>query len=1099
MTLISVQTEFLRMTWVGVPDAPRDPGDPHDLDGPGIHLRWSFPTRWVAGLPLPLGWPEAGFTLYRRAAVRPTADVSLDIASEPRIEMDATVQLAEGIWLEFDPDLLSRTLRAVPAAASDIHLLLDVYPTYVTMRFADAVRSAVLTVRRRIQLGPGRRLVVVRAHDRDDVVDEAKLLDVPPAGGSVTVTADHITSLRFRLDGTELFGVTATLADQEVVLEEWDQIASLPPLRAWAAVRERIPSARRPTYEAGWDDLSAELARLFDPADDRGRWLRTFTDAGALIERPPTADEPMPSWSYALQERLLLFSLDPYVARLLGLLHADTSAEAAGGDAFDYLVVASFEVPSAEAARRTVPLGMPAGGAARDTVPFARVDWDGPVIDPIPVTPVPDSTVGWVCYGCAAATPRRLVPPGPVTARASPQPTFLPDPQSGVLTRRARIGVRWELQPEASGGPLDLGPVRFEVESTRADRTEWTSLTPDAKVVVSVPTDDVGTVTEPADFFHDTRGAGAWAYRVRGIDVFGRRSAPTAPTVVRITDDVGPPPPVEVWTRWLDPADPFLAADEQDLGEGLLVRFAYPRRPSLAGADAAMFVIHAITGARDRALDWHAATTWGTPVGTVPHTAPHTAEATAVGDAVTDDPAVRSAVVTTDLDAAVTRATGDDGGTRWSLRGGHLLLGDREYRVAGIAVAGATTTFTLAWPSTLGLPEPAAGPCTWYPGYQALLSAFHPSPPPGGSITGAVGVGTIDTAGNAGRVSAEAAFQRVDRAPPGPAAAITLGVGELLATPPDAYGRSSFRLTWEAGTDGSAHHVHRALDTVVAGLHGLDPRTVATFDAAALVELADDPVAEPAFSQLTAQPVTGGEWTDATLEGFGSNRYLYRLCPVTPAGVRGLLGPSSPPVAVPDVVAPRCPAAVKLLGGDDVVTVRFAAVAEPDVDHYVVYRTTSDDLAADTRSMRRVGEVAHVPGAVNVAFTDAGPPVGVDLHYRVTAVDTAGNESRPSRSAMARCYSTALPVAPTPTARRLRADDRCVVQWPPAEPGVAVLVQRRVGEHETWQPVSTWLHGDRSALDTGLDPTVAVTYRLLARSPWCTVAESDPVRVEGRP
>ncbi len=1053
MTIVPVQTPFLRMAGLGVENAPADPTDPHDLQGPGIHLRWSFPTRLLPGLPMPIGWPEGGFSLYRRAA-EPLGDgSSFDLPGPEGIDFDATLPLPGGGRLEFDPDALRATLNRVPAAATDLDLLLDAYPLYVTLRFPFPVRQArVLAVNRPLQ-GRGPRLAVIRAHDgQASVVDEATHLGDTDNGVQLIVSGDHITHLRFRLDGTRMVGVTYWFAEATTDTGDWELIATLPPFTAWRAVDDRIPTEFHAAYEPGWADLGAELTRLFDPADDRPRWLRTFTDTG-VPEGQATGEVP-PSWSYSLQPQILLFSIDPFIARLLGLLYVDTSQEVAGGDEFDYLVVGTFEVPGAAEDEPDGPGPFEPGPTGpfdpfdptdildRFPAPELRVPdfLPGPDIDPVPAPlPPPNGTVGWITYGRSIRRHPPLGAPFMLLAEPDPRRTFLPDPATGALTSTARVGLAWTLQRQGDGGPLDAGAVRYDVEVQPDGAADFTLLTPAAKVVVAASVDELGTPTPPKHMFIDHRGAGTHLYQVRGIDIFGRRSDPARPLDVTIADEVGPPPPVNLWTRYLDPADPYLAADEQRLGQGLLVRFDYPRRPYEAGADAARFGLHTVHGPRDLALDWHDAGTWGAPVATVPRQAKVAGTVTSVTVVVGDDPATRRVRVGTDIPGGATEGAGTgSGGATWVAAAGYLLVGGQEYQVESIDPGG-SAAFTLAWPARLGLPDPVAGRCAWYPGYEVFLPGYQVPLGGAASVTGTAAVGATDTAGNAGRVSAATAFQRVDYATPAPPGAFTMGVEELLASTPDAYGRSSFTLTWEPDPGGARHMVYRALDTAVLARHGRPTEDARGMDAATLKALADDPRAEPAFSQLTPAPLDTATYTDETIEGFAANRYLYRLRTVSLAGTLGALGESSPPVAVPDVVPPRRPNLIRALGGDGLVTLAFTPSGDHDTDHYTVYRAAGAAAAADVRAMTRVATVPHDPAATTVLFADdgaAGPPPtpGVDLRYRVTAVDQAGNESRPSRAVVARCFSTAPPVAPRPTAQRAAGGARIRLAWPEVDP-----------------------------------------------------------------
>ena len=1107
MTTIRVQTPYLRMAGLGVAAAPADPSDPHDLEGPGIHLRWGFPTRWPGGVTIPLGWPEAGFTLYRREA-EGGAERALDLPSTAaNLGDDATLPVAGGARFEFDPDLLAATLAHAPQARGDLDLLLDAYPGYVTLRFQRAVRQ--VTLGTDLQPLPRRdeRIAVVRAHDGDDCVDEDSVVG-SLGGDHLAVSADYITHLRIRLDGRRLTTVSYLEAPTTAELDDWTLIAALPPATDWETVRDRIPASFQAAYEPGWTDLGGELARLFDPADDRPRWDREFTDTGLPPDGDPATGEAAPTWSYNLQSQLALFTVDPFVARLLGLLYADTSAEAAGGGAFDYLVVATFQVPEppsdASGRGRAPALGAdPADTGPFDTDPFDTGSWlpgGGPVFEPTP----PDGTGGWITFGLSTASHQPLAPPAPTVAEATPPQHFLPDPATGTLTERARIGVAWTLRPEGDGGPIDAGAVRYDVEVMPHGAHGWTLLTLDAPVVVTATVDELGNPAEPDHFLIDRRGAGTHAYRVLGIDVFGRRSRPSDPIEVTVFDTVGPPAPVNIWVKYLDTGDPFLAADEQPLGEGLLVRFDYPRRPSEAGSDATSFEVLTVNGTRDRTLDWHDPATWPALVTSVPRQAPASGTASTVVELTEPgtDPATRYFTVTTDL-AGGTGGGTDTSGNAWALRPGYLMVSDQEYPVAGVE-HGPRAAFTLTWPDALGLPDPAPGPCTWYPGYQVFVPGY-PLPLDGAaSVTGAAAAGATDVRGNRGRVSAAAAFQRVDRTAPAAPGAFTLGTGELLASEPDGYGKSRFTLTWEPLPAGARQLVYRALDAAVLACHGLTVADGRALDAAALQALAADPVAGPAFSRLTAGPVSEASYTDETIEGFGSNRYLYRLGTVSLAGVPGPLGDPSPPVAVPDVVPPRQPRIVRALGGDQVVTLTIAPNREHDVAGYRVYRATGPAAAADIRRMTMVGTVAHDPTAASFPFTDAGattmpPEPRADLRYRVTAVDQAGNESRPSRMVAARCFSTAAPAVPVLSVQRGADGANADVTWPAPEPGVTVLVQRQDGERDpadeiAWQAVSGWLAAPATEVsDQGLDPAAAYRYRLKAMSPTRVVATSDPV------
>ena len=91
-------------------------------------------------------------------------------------------------------------------------------------------------------------------------------------------------------------------------------------------------------------------------------------------------------------------------------------------------------------------------------------------------------------------------------------------------------------------------------------------------------------------------------------------------------------------------------------------------------------------------------------------------------------------------------------------------------------------------------------------------------------------------------------------------------------------------------------------------------------------------------------------------------------------------------VSVVDIIAPAAPSGVAALGGPDGVEVSWSPSTEPDLVTYRVYRE------APGGPRERVGEVA--PPETSLRDATAAP--GARYSYTVTAIDRAGNESKPS-------------------------------------------------------------------------------------------------------
>ncbi|MEM7038424.1 MAG: hypothetical protein AAF570_15675, partial [Bacteroidota bacterium] len=94
---------------------------------------------------------------------------------------------------------------------------------------------------------------------------------------------------------------------------------------------------------------------------------------------------------------------------------------------------------------------------------------------------------------------------------------------------------------------------------------EWPSRT-QAEIATGIPAlffidqggkDKNGRLTTPLDANHH------YAYRLIGIDIFGRKSLPGRTETVLVEDNTPPPPPILLQAKWLDPADTLLKDSER--------------------------------------------------------------------------------------------------------------------------------------------------------------------------------------------------------------------------------------------------------------------------------------------------------------------------------------------------------------------------------------------------------------------------------------------------------------------------------------------------------------------------------------------------------
>jgi hypothetical protein len=320
----------------------------------------------------------------------------------------------------------------------------------------------------------------------------------------------------------------------------------------------------------------------------------------------------------------------------------------------------------------------------------------------------------------------------------------------------------------------------------------------------------------------------------------------------------------------------------------------------------------------------------------------------------------------------------------------------------------------------------------------------------------------------------------------------------------------------------------------------------------AVAVLANLPGNEEAFAQITIDPLSLADpaqddrlgpdddaatfpgpnanlnaWLD-TLDGRSQNRYLYKVAFIDAAQNRSPLGLSTPPVYLPKVVPPRAPVITKVIGGERQITLQWAANRERDLAGYRVYRTDDDSKAADVRSM----DFVHSAAVTEVEWIDEIDLIpGRKYFYRLTATDTFGNESAPTRSYPAIAIDTAIPFAPVwsqPTWLVYRASDGSFAAWPSdnvVSAGYKAVL--RLGfSTETPQPEfvltrlrpgeRTWIEARSSEIrrdsidpqkflfvDDEVDAEAAITYRLKVRSSsgvWSTddaILQVLPARLTG--
>ena len=455
--------------------------------------------------------------------------------------------------------------------------------------------------------------------------------DVPLAVRRVSGTAGQVVSTVFELDAItriEMSGGSAALVDLCVVpvtaglADGWQPIAGFPyplrlpvahpdyppvpplpgPAEARAVALERISYGPTTPWEGqAFVQLHNVLRRLVDEGPPPGG--QVMADRSEDVAGTPPPPEETGGQVTQLRQRpldlVLLGSLHPAVAQMLGLYWLDSSA--APGLAFDYLLLADHD-------------GSLGGTAASALAWLTGPDW----------TPVD----GFVAFNKRAAPAPALDAPQGVQVFALPGATVAVDSGDELLDATNNAGLVWDRQQTGAvlrpGAPVlyhlwraSLGDVEDPDHPAAGD---FVAITTEAPVLVG-GRERLGLVAPGGperpthwppftlDYIDRGRPDGWYAYRMSGIDIFGRHSPTSddaewrqwAPmpeprpwyyldppgsqvvdaTRIRLLDKLPPPPPTGVEAFALDPDDPTVLRDAAY--EAWRESLAPPERDSVIG------------------------------------------------------------------------------------------------------------------------------------------------------------------------------------------------------------------------------------------------------------------------------------------------------------------------------------------------------------------------------------------------------------------------------------------------------------------------------------------------------------------------------------
>ena len=369
----------------------------------------------------------------------------------------------------------------------------------------------------------------------------------------------------------------------------------------------------------GWDDdpnsfteLHAQLVKLVEGGPGSAPMADRIFVAPPEASSPPDPNPPQLGTFYVLD--LILFgTLHPALAQLIGLSWVDQTA--APNTAYDYLIVADH-TGVGERRLETVLAVIESSG-------FTQLD-------------------GYIVFNKRRAAEPPLQAPGDLQTYALPGGIF-PDVQGRLPQSSNNAGLRWDIGADDSGALLPERAVMYLV--WRADLGNGATPAPVAiyNLITKRPPDEPNPLLvteprlpngaapqrspewppEPLHFIDRNLPDGWYSYRVSGIDLVGRHSVNSEPSLLRVLDRIAPPMPTAVEAYALDPADPFLQRDGayrnwhtslpesvRDTLVGLRVRWRWTTAHQQQAPDTNEFRIYFHPGAalaldRDQAIKWH--------------------------------------------------------------------------------------------------------------------------------------------------------------------------------------------------------------------------------------------------------------------------------------------------------------------------------------------------------------------------------------------------------------------------------------------------------------------------------------------------------------
>ena len=829
--------------------------------------------------------------------------------------------------------------------------------------------------------------------------------------------------------------------------------------------KDRLPAIVHPQYEAAnapsFDYLREMVGRppyqMLYYVEGRDLPFGNQTDANTFAG---AFTEPLAQWQLEPMTLLITMALHPEVARLLGLYYIDLTADST--ETYDYRVVGYWSDRTRSYTTRDLSLA--------NTQPLTGPPMHAVAAIPTPTRDMPDGSV-WPTEAVVGA---RWEPPTP-----TPDESLTPsDGIKPVLFALERQDVG---PPDSAGTPTPTGYARL---LSPDDTGAFVSVDP-----VAVTPEEVEGAPDrwPAYFAYDNYvDYRSYAYRVVGIDVFGRESPPSQPLIVSVRDLMGPPAPSDVEARIYQRSDPAVSKLVSSLRNALfpagstheyalLASWLWPHSIRDRIPDVKEFQVHYKFTGYESFADPSQVGTWR-------------------------DVASWEGTLSTVSMSSVQPAL------------------PQRYEVPGSSPVAYTVPASDYY--EIAIPLPAAA--------EAAIGADDDRPVAYGMIT--VGSVDHDPFNNLGPAASPVVVVSRDFTPPNAPAAPLL---TKAPGPPDKSGYAHLTLRVGGADVRYKYEFHRvrgrALLSPPASTGALPTACAADTNASGVALQQRAYHTSSRYVMASAIPIPGtniggtvaSEFIDR-VDGTVSQRFVYAARAIDPAGNKSAFSCPSFSVLARDGMPPRAPVLTRARGGQRSTLLTWVGNSEPDIDRYELYRTADDARLNSTRKMTLVlavdaagNSVAPTAGAANATvtnvstsedrldWTDTPLLAGRDYFYRLVAVDLAGNTSEMSDPVRARAIDTLPPAAPQWAAANAvtwttsGSQQALSLTWQaiPGESDVQVQVQRRQGATGAWLAISGWVTGT-TYVDAAVKTSTQYSYRLRAmdalgnRGAWSTVSVS---------